>query len=265
MTPADVRHASDLLWTAWQAGNVIDALPGGCRPATSDEGFAIQALLEARSPRPLFGWKIAATSVAGQQHIGVSGPLAGRLLEERVLAAGADVSLDGNRMAVAEPEFAFRLRVDLRPRAEPYGVAEVMAAVATLHPALEIPDSRYVDFVRAGEAQLIADNACAHQFVLGPVASEAWRDVDLAAHEVRARVAGRERIYDREGSGQAVLGDPRTALAWLANELPRRGQWLKAGQVVTTGACMTPLEVLPGDAVTADYGKIGSVSVRFTL
>ncbi|MET0508628.1 MAG: hydratase, partial [Burkholderiaceae bacterium] len=67
------------------------------------------------------------------------------------------------------------------------------------------------------------------------------------------------------GSGRAVLGDPRTALAWLANELPRRGQWLKAGQVVTTGACMTPLEVLPGDGVTADYGKIGSVSVRFTL
>jgi 2-keto-4-pentenoate hydratase len=180
------------------------------------------------------------------------------------MADGAAVSLGGNRMAVAEPEFAFRLRVDLRPRAEPFGVAEVMAAVATLHPALEIPDSRYVDFVRAGEAQLIADNACAHQFVLGPAASDGWREVELAAHEVRARVKGRDRSYDRSGSGRAVLGDPRTALVWIANELPRRGQWLRAGQVVTTGACMTPLEVLPGDLVLADYGELGEVSVRFT-
>ncbi len=57
---------------------------------------------------------------------------------------------------------------------------EVLASVATLHPAIEIPDSRYVDFTAVGAAQLIADNACAHQFVLGPAASGSWRSMDLA-------------------------------------------------------------------------------------
>ena len=55
----------------------------------------------------------------------------------------------------------------LPPRAAPYTIEEVLAAVETLHPAIEVPDSRYEDFAKVGAAQLIADNACAHYFVLG--------------------------------------------------------------------------------------------------
>ena len=43
-----------------------------------------------------------------------------------------------------------------------------MAAVAALHLGIEIPNSRYLDFTAVGAPQLIADNACADQFVLGP-------------------------------------------------------------------------------------------------
>ena len=78
------RRASDLLARCWREGQVIDALPLPSRPVSRAEGYAIQAEIEALSEKPLFGWKIAATSVAGQKHIGVDGPLAGRLLAERV-------------------------------------------------------------------------------------------------------------------------------------------------------------------------------------
>ncbi len=67
----------------------------------------------------------------------------------------------------------------------------------------------------------------------------------------------------REGSGAQVLGDPRVALTWLANELSKLGITLAAGQVVTTGTCLTPLPVAPGDHVTADFGELGSVTLRF--
>lgn len=264
MNATDTQRASDILWAAWQAGAVLDALPDDCRPATADQAFAVQALAESRSSQPLFGWKIAATSIGGQQHIGVSGPLAGRLLHERVVASGATLSLAGNRMVVAEPEFAFRLARDLPARSTPYEMGEVLAAVAALHPAIEVPDSRYADFVRAGEAQLIADNACAHQFVIGPAAPDDWRAIDLVRHAVHAQVYGSERSYSRGGSGEAVLGDPRLALTWLANELPRRGLQLRAGQVVTTGTCMKPLEITADDAVTVNFGALGMVAVRFT-
>ena len=75
-------------------------------------------------------------------------------------------------MRVAEAEFAFRMGVDLPPRPQPYSVDEVLAAVATLHPAIEVPDSRFDDFTIVGAPQLIADNACAHLFVLGPAATD---------------------------------------------------------------------------------------------
>ena len=260
MNLANTREAARLIWTAWQAGERFAALPAHCRPADRAEGYAIQrAVLEA-SGRAGFGWKIAATSAAGQAHIGVDGPLAGRLLAGNVDQSGATVSLRGTQMRVAEVEFAFRMARDLPPRGTPYAVEEVLDAVATLHPAIEIPDSRYEDFAHAGAAQLIADNACAHRFVLGAPSAADWRALDLRAHTVECVVTGRAAL---QGKGENVLGDPRIALAWLANELRATGQLLAAGEVVTTGTCLAPIPVSPGVRLAADFGVIGRVEAGF--
>ncbi len=235
-------------------------LPDDMRPATRAEGYTIQARLEAHTAAPLYGWKIAATSTAGQAHINVSGPMAGRILAERVVEDGSSVSLEGNRMRVAEPEFAFRMGTNLPPRRKPYAMDEVMAAVASLYPAIEVPDSRFEDFTVVGEAQLIADNACAHLFMLGAEADD-WRTLDLATYPVACSVAGK---LERDGLGANVLGDPRLALTWIANELSGLGIGLKAGEVVTTGTCAIPLPISPGDHFTADFGRLGKVGLAFT-
>lgn len=263
MTSEDsARAASEILWRHWQEGRYLPALPEDLRPLTRAEGYGIQAQLERRSGRPPYGWKIAATSREGQAHIAVDGPLAGRLLAERVLEDGAELALGANRMRVAEPEFAFRLAKDLPPRTEAYGVDEVLEAVGALHLAIEVPDSRYEDFTAVGAPQLIADNACAHWFVLGPAAPAGWRSLDLARHPVTAAFG---RGQERQGIGANVLGDPRLALTWLANELSGLGVPLRAGQVVTTGTCMAPLPVAPGDEVVADFGALGTVTVGFIV
>jgi 2-keto-4-pentenoate hydratase len=254
-----LQAASDLLWAHWQEGRTLAALPEGLRPASRAEGYAIQARLEQHSTTPPFGWKIAATSTAGQRHIGVDGPIAGRLLVERAHADGARLDLAGNAMRLVEPEFAFRLARSLPPRTRPYATDEVLDAVAGLHPALEVPDSRFDEPATVGAAQLIADNACGRDFVLGAATTADWRGADLATAKVRATVAGRPA---GEGSGAAVLGDPRTALTWLVNELSGLGLTLAIGQVVTTGTCMTPLPVRPGEAVEADFGPFGRVTLR---
>ena len=251
------QAASALLLSHWQAGTTLAALPPHLCPKHREEGYAIQAHIEATSQQPLFGWKIAATSAAGQQHIGVDGPMAGRLLAEMVYRDGATVPLGANRMRVAEAEFAFRMGHDLPPRSTPYAVKEVLAAVAALHLAIEIPDSRYADFASVGAPPLIADNACAHQFVLGPEAPQVWREIDLASHKVVGKVSAR---YTRDGIGANVLGDPRVALTWLANELSHLGITLAAGQVVTTGTCVVPLEIQAHDTVSIDFGVLGHVS-----
>ena len=254
-----INAASKVLHDHWHAGTKFDGLDPELRPRDRREGYAIQAALERHSKGGLFGWKIAATSEAGQNHINVDGPMAGRILPDMVIADGASASMFGNAMRVGEPEFAFRMGRDLPPRSSPYTVQEVLDAVDTLHPAIEIPDSRFADFVSAGEAQLIADNACAHRFVLGAPTTADWRARDLVEEKPVITLRGRQHV----GHGKNVLGDPRIALAWLANELRELGLTLRAGEVVTTGTCHPPLPIEAGDHFQADFGALGKVSVRF--
>ncbi len=252
------NNPSDLLWRTAASDDLVDSLPNP--PETRADGYAIQAEYESRSALPRYGWKIAATSAAGQQHINVDGPIAGRLLAEKIFAPGAEIALTNNRMLVCEPEFAFHFGRDL-PAGGGYSQADVMAAVDTMHLSLEIPDSRFTDFTRVGAPSLIADNACARELIVGPAVEADWRGVDLSTHPVRAAVTGK---FSRDGSGAAVLGDPRDALTWLVNEVTGIGVEIKAGELVTTGTCMVPLEVQPGDEVVADYGPFGVISVTFS-
>jgi 2-keto-4-pentenoate hydratase len=265
MTTA-AREAAQLLWRHRCAGTTVANLPEALRPRNAADGLAIQAAWPAVSGQAVVGWKIAATSAAGQAHINVGGPLPGRILARFVHAVGDAVSLAGNRMRVVEPEFAFRLGADLAPRAAPRTRDEILAALASLHPAFEAPDSRYTDFTQAGEAQLLADNACCGYFVFGPAAPDGWRGQDLREAGVLATVcdvAGEQR-YTRTGDGRAALGDPYVALTWLVNQLSARGILLAAGQYISTGTCMTPLAVVPGDRVFADYGVFGKIDLRVT-
>jgi 2-keto-4-pentenoate hydratase len=260
------QHAIDaaaaILWSHRTATTRIVELPAHCRPGDRSEGYAIQAAVAARSGEPIVGWKIAATSVAGQQHIRVEGPIAGSLLKNRVLAevgsAAARVPLAGNLMRVVEAEFAFRLGSPLPARDSVYGMQEVLAAVESLHPAVEIPDSRFESFAHVGAPQLIADSACACWLVVGEATRADWRRQDLAGHRVETFLNGKPAA---SGVGANVLRDPRLALTWLANELRSYEQGLKAGDLVTTGTCISPVAVAPGDAFRADFGVFGSLQV----
>lgn len=257
MNHEQIQRAAELLWKTWAEEGRIDAIPEECRPASRADGYAIQRQVAEVSGQTTVGWKIAATSSAGQKHLQVDGPLAGRLLAQRVYSDGAAVPFGNNAMRVAEAEFAFRMGRDLPPRPQPYELSEVMAAIDSLHPAIEIPDSRYRDFCIVGSPQLIADNACAHYFVLGPATTADWRAIDLSAHTVRAELNG---TLAREGIGANVLGDPRLAMTWLANELRIHNIGLSAGEVITTGTSVIPIPIELGSQLLADFGVLGRVT-----
>ena len=251
-------EAGRTIHKCWIAGHVIDELPHECRPRTLAEGYAVQRALAAASGELIFGWKIAATSTAGQRHINVDGPIAGRLLSSRVHLSPCEIAFGENRMAVAEAEFAFVMGSDLPAREEPYSVDEVVEAVAGLHPAIELPDSRFTDFTTVGSAQLVADNACAHEFIIGPTAISHWRTNDLAAHPITLSIDGREATT---GTGSDVLGDPRIALAWIANNHATQGEALRTGDIITTGVCGKPSPVAAGSHVVTDFGEFGTAEV----
>ncbi len=259
LSSEQIRNAAEYLIACRKERRNAE-MPQNYCPASRAEGYLIQARLEALSAKPVCGWKIAATSVAGQEHIGVDGPLAGRIFVEMLLQADEPVSLEHNRMRKLELEFAFRMGRDLPPRQTPYERDEVLAAVDSLHLSLEIPDARYATPDVMGAPLLIADNACADRFIFGPPSDLDWRARDLAGQAVRAVVNEREEIH---GRGSNVLGCPTQALTWLANELSRNAVTLRAGQIVSTGTCLPPVDIKPGDRVLADFGPYGALSVSF--
>lgn len=262
MQSKQIDQAVATLLPAFRDHGRLVALDPSCRPANRAEGYAVQAALLTAIGEPGVGWKIAATSAAGQKHIGVSGPLAGRLLQSRCLTDGATVSLAGNFMAVAEAEFAFRIGRDIKRAGNAsLSMADVMASVEALHVAIEVPASRFEDFATAGEAQLIAEFACACFFVVGQEVTTDWRSVDLKDYQVTMLSNGKIVAL---GQGSNVLGDPRLALTWLANELLDYDNYLQAGDVVMTGTCLVPVPVMVGDEVTADFGIFGAVTAKFS-
>ncbi|NYT84693.1 2-keto-4-pentenoate hydratase [Pollutimonas harenae] len=254
------RQAAASLSAHWRNGKHLEQLPMGLRPRNRKEGYAIQSWWTHELGQDIAGWKIAATSAAGQRHIGVSGPLAGPVFAGKMLSDGAGISLAGNRMCVAEGEFVFMMGQTLPFQSKPYTREEVLAAVSAIHPGIEIPNSRFLNFEDAGEAQLIADCACSHQMVLGAAATDIGAIDGLINLPVQASVNDGRQFT---GSGANVLGDPIIALCWLANELRENQLALKQGQFVTTGSCVAPIPVAPGQRVSMDFGWVGSISASF--
>lgn len=245
----------------WQNGTRAAAIPEAFRPRTREAAYAAAAAIGKISGDTVAGWKIAATSVAGQKHINVEGPLAGRIYASKLVAPGSSVAISRNNMKVAEAEFAFSFAQDLAPRGYDYTRDEVVAAVDHLRLSLEVPDSRFEDFTKVGAEQLIADTACACWLSLGDHVAADWRALDLTAHTVTASRNGAEA---GRGRGSNVLGDPLVALTWLVNEAARYCGGVKAGQFVTTGTCVPPVAIQPGDRVDMDFGVLGTIGLGFT-
>jgi 2-keto-4-pentenoate hydratase len=259
MDQSSIAQAADLLWRTRIEQRRIEALPDHLRPRTLAEGYAIQDAMVAIAAQPVSGWKIAATSKAGQEHIGVTEPLAGRLFKTFILQDGACLPAAPLHMKVMEAEFAFRMARDLNPRGAAYQQAEVSGAVAALHLAIEVPDARFERFAEIGPAQIAADDAFASWFLLGSEVRD-WRQLDLSRQAVRALKNG---VVAADGVGANALGNPRIALTWLANHLAQRGIGLKEGDIVTTGTCITPPTVAAGDQVVAEFIGLGQVRVAF--
>ena len=258
MTPEEINKAASLIWEKWDTDELMDELPEDCRPQTDQDAHAIQSAFPSVSGLPHAGWKIAATSQAGQKHIQVNGPLAGRLLRGRILEDGAVCSLAANSMGVIEAEFAFRFGELVPPRDRAYMAEEVFSRVSELCLTIEIPDTRFNGL--NGKLQLLAECACSWWLVKSAPVQVNWRDLDLKSHKVNVSRNG-ENVA--EGVGANVLGDPREALSWLVNDVGSRGVSIGAGELVTTGTCVVPVPVSSGDEILADFGMLGRVQASF--
>lgn len=226
----------------------LHSLPEAMRPKTAAQAYLVQRAIMAELGA-IGGWKVGSPRPDGDVFTCAPLPISGITDSP----ATSNAALRG-----VEAEIALRLVRDLPAREEPYSEAEVMAAVGSLHPAIEVLDTRYVDPDAQDPLSALADSLSHGGLVVG-LAVPGWEGVDLAAEQVRLLVNGAEV---KRGTGNPGGAIPRL-LAWLANEGARWAGGLQAGQVVTTGS-WTGKDVLPpgGDA-RAVFAACGEAAVRF--
>ncbi|MBK1660161.1 2-keto-4-pentenoate hydratase [Paracraurococcus ruber] len=247
MTDTTPRAAEMLL--AVRRGAPRLAGLGDAAPRNMTEAFAVQRAVLSSLGARIGGWKCSAPP--GQDPSGAMLDAAGL----RASPATWTVPADG-RIGI-ETEIAFRLGRPLPARAMPYTREEVLEAVDTAFPVIEMVVSRYQDPSKVSPMEAMAD-CIAHAGLILGADVPGWRGMDLPGLVVKQSYGAEVQVEKRGGNPS---GDPVVPLLWLANALPHHGLALEAGQVMTTGSCTGLIWVAPGQRVTGGFGGFGEVTV----
>jgi len=243
--------AAEFLLAARHSGQRPAALPENMRPRTVGDAYAIQDAVAAKLGA-IGGWKVGAKNASAEP---TCAPLPATLIlrSPQRFAAGR-FAHNG-----VEAELAFTLSHDLPPRPKPYRVADLEAAVATVHAAIEIVDSRFVDLNGVDALSLLADFQSNGALVVGNGVAlpQAFQS---STQQVTLEIDGK-RVVESRGSNPA--GDVLCLLAWLANHATARSGGLRRGDIVTTGSWTGMRFVAPGTRVEAAFELIGGVDVGF--
>ncbi|MBL0708058.1 MAG: 2-oxo-3-hexenedioate decarboxylase [Sulfurimonas sp.] len=240
---------------AYEITKVTDDYPEMTYEDAYDIQWQARANKEARGTK-IVGMKMGLTSQAKMKQMGVPNPCYGYLADYFAFGDGAEIKIDELIHPKVEAEIAFVLKDDLcGPGCH---IGDVLAATDFVMPAVEIIDSRYKDF-KFDLKSVIADNSSSSRYVTGG-RSRDIKDVDLKTLGVVLQINGETVDV---AAGAAVLGHPATAIAMLANMMGERGETLKAGSYILSGAITAAHAVKKGDNVTVMFQDLGTLTMKF--
>jgi len=228
-------------------------------PPDKETAYRVARMVEEELGWDVVGWKIAAMNGGLQRQLRTDAPIYGRVLRSLKLSP---VTVEHVKQCspIPEVEYQARLGADLPPRAKPYSTEEVVEAVVSLHPGIELAECRFVhDAAFPPLTAILADGAGSGTVVYGPAIPD-WRNRDIADQEVVLTCNGTLR---RKGTAADSLEHPIVPLTWLANELSRTGIGLKAGEMISTGTLTGMLRPRQGETYVADFGPFGSVTATY--
>lgn len=260
LEPADVVALADALWEADQTRVPIPAFTSARQDLDINDAYAIQSHNISRrvdAGAVIVGRKVGLTAAPMQQLLGVNEPDYGVVLDDMFVEDGDLIDLDLLVQPRVEAEMAFVMERDLTGPG--VTVANALAAVAGVLPAIEIVDSRVADW-KIKLVDTVADNASSGLLVLGGRITK--------VSEIDLRLVGMELTCNGglvdTGAGAAALGNPIRCVAWLANKLAAFGAGLRAGDVVLPGAVHRMVTVSPRDVFRAEFAHLGAVTARFS-
>jgi 2-keto-4-pentenoate hydratase len=256
MDSSTQREIAASLHDARGTGKPIPPITDSAADTTVEDAYLIQLELarqQAVSGELVRGYKVGLGSVAAQRQRGVTHPAFGHLTGGMFFAEHQPIGAEAFIQPRVEPGLAFV--IGERLRGPGVTVADAVAAVSCVLPALEITDSRIRDW--GGSAlDSIADNMSCAGVVLGSTPRRLC-DVDL-------RLAGCVLYRNGEvaytGAGGVVLGAPINAVVWLANTAGSMGIVIEPGHIVLASSLTNAIEATPGDCVAATIAGLGGVT-----
>jgi 2-keto-4-pentenoate hydratase len=243
-----VEEAARLLCAA-RGGTPVHELPSRCRPQSDVDAYQIQDAVSRQLGQSIGGWKVGAASPT-------AAAFCAPIYASMIRHSPASYHTTELRLIGIEAELAFQIGCDLPARPTPYDRAEV-ASGATLHPAIEVVDSRYADFRSLERALILADNFSNVGLVYGSAVPN-WETLDLG----RTAITVTEDCEPFADSSGGTARDPLGALVEFANLMRERGG-VRAGTIVTTGSWTGIVFTKRGARIVADFGPLGRVEVAF--
>ena len=258
-----VESVARNLYAAHRDRESYRPLPDGIRNAPLEDAYriqdAFQEVLVEKGAGPIAGHKIALTSRAMQEMVGVDQPCAGPILEGVVQASPAGLALSSFQHVGVEFEVAVRLREDLSPGTGEHTRESVADSVASCMAAYELIEDRNADYATMDVFSLVADNCWNGGVVLGDPVTD-WSHLDLEQARTRLTIDGRAAGEGRTGD---ALGHPFEALAWLANLLNRRGKSIARDMIVMTGSSITTKFPAAGERFEFSIEGLGGVQLEW--
>ena len=252
MANTDIESAAQFLMAARRRGTPGARIPEAFRPATIDDGLAIQRRVNELVGSAIGGYKCSVPTEPRPVAYGaIFAPTISRASPVVVRAPGP--------MLQVEPEIARVIGRDLLPRSTPYDETDIRDAVKDAHFVLEILGSRYTEFPNVPFPENLADSIANAGLFVGPAVRDPWKN-PLGEFPITV-TSGGTMLTAKDGKHPDR--HPLRPLTWLANYLAQQGAPLREGMIVTTGSYCGIVEVPLGEALTFTYGNLGGLSVTF--
>jgi 2-keto-4-pentenoate hydratase len=224
-----------------------------------DDAYEVQRrVVEARTAEGerVVGYKVGCTSRAIRRQFGLTEPICGRLMSPHVHHGDTSLGWHDYRGPAVEPEFVFVMGKDLAEEVSDSG--SLLDAIDSVSPGIEVHNYCF-RFGEPTSQELVASNGLHACLVVGDRKTDP-KNIDLDLEGVGLFVNG---VLADSGIGAEVMGGPLLSLRWLVNLLVRRGEVLRAGQLVIPGSPVGLIRVGPGDRVSARFTHLGGVEAVF--
>lgn len=258
MTPSIHKQIAQAFVTARRRATALPVYPGAV-PRTLDDAYAIQGVAMDLADAPVGGWKVGRILPPLSEHYGTD-RLAGPIFTPTIkrIEGDAEGLIFTGGFGAAEAEYLFRIGKMQVPGKARYSLAEAADHIDAVHIGLEIASSPLGAINDLGPAVTISDFGNNNGLLIGAAVAD-WRSLDFAHQQVTLTIDG---VVAGMGRAAAFPDGPIGSVRFLLENLAARGLMLQAGDWISTGAVTGVHQIMAGQAVSADFGPLGSAECK---